>query len=403
MQNTVHWSHVAFVLWLSQCGVLVTANMLNFALIWQLSQHASAAIALSTAGALSLIPGVVLAPLTGWVVDRYARRSIMIAAEVWSLVPLGVTWYWHATAAPWVIYVIVVSRAIGTTFYMTAWQATWPQIIPAAYLQRLSSMPQIVMGVASLLTPICGAAIVASQQWDGAILLALLALMVSTIVTWWLIPLDNISDMTPSWWHDWQHVWGVFQARSGLFGVLGVALLLNCVIMPVFSLLPYVITTHIHAGPWVLATSEIIGGIGLVCGVAILVWWGGFPHVIHTLLSAVVLLGVAFGAVALLPAQAWVVYGFVFGLGWAGAWLQGPLLTLVQANVPASMHGRAMAVLNATMNIATPVGIMGAGYLVAWYGVRWWAGMVAILIGATLVWVVNSAVMSLKGVPYESV
>lgn len=378
--------------------MLVTANMLNFALIWQLSSQQDAAVALSMAGAISLLPSVVLAPFTGWLVDRVARRHIMIAAELFTLMPLWITWQWHTTTATWIIALIVLMRAVGTTLYTTAWQATWPQIIPATHLQRLSSMPQVVVGAASLFTPICGAAIVATQQWGIAVLSAFIAVLGSVVVAWRLLPITVPANVAPSTWrHDWQQVWVVFETQRGLWSVLGMTVLLNCAIMPVFSLLPYMVQAHVNAGPWVLAVSEIVGGIGLVCGVAILTWWGGFPHVIHTLICAVLMLAGAFSMVAFLPANQYVLYAFVGILGWAGAWMHGPLLTLVQVNVPDTMYGRVMALVNAAMNAATPLGILVAGYVVAWWGVRPWAWGVACVAVATVVWTVNSAVMSLKG------
>lgn len=397
MKQLPRWWLAATALWLCQCAVLITSNMLNFALIWQLSSAQNAAVALSMAGAISLVPSIVLAPLAGWVVDRYAHRTIMLVAEALSLLPLWVTWYWHSTATAWVIYVIVVVRAIGTVFYTTAWQTTWPQLIPATHLQRLSSMPQIVIGAASLVTPICGAAIVATQQWDLAVLVALLALCLSMLVVWRVVPHAVIKPEEEPWWRDWQHVWDEFRIRPGLFGVLGVAVLLNCAVMPVFSLLPYIVNAHVNAGPWVLATSEIVGGIGLVCGVAVLAWWGGFPHVIHTLICAILLLALAFMVLAILPASALALYVFVGVLGWAAAWIHGPLTTLVQINVPTQMLGRALALLNAAMNAATPLGILLAGYVVALWGVRPWASVVAGVIVVVVIVVSQSAVMRLKG------
>jgi DHA3 family macrolide efflux protein-like MFS transporter len=393
------WWLAASAMWVAQFVVLVTANMLNFALIWQLSSQRDAAVALSIAGAISLAPSILLAPVIGWVVDRYTRRSIMIVAELISLLPLWLIWQWHSTALVGVIYVVVVLRAVSTAFYTTAWQATWPQLIPARHLQRLSSMPQIILGAASLLTPICGASIVTSQQWGWALLAALLAVVISIVVAWVCTPVTAYRHEDGRWWQDWHSVWQEFTTTSGLVGVLVVAVLLNATVMPVFSLLPYLVSNHVQGGAWVLATSEIVGGIGLVCGVVVLTWWGGFPQVIHTLFAAVLLLAVAFGLLALLPAHPYVLYLFVGLLGWAGAWMHGPLLTLFQINLPAHTYGRAMALLNGAMNTATPLGILAAGYLVAWWGVSTWAWAVMIVIVLIVIVVSNSAIMRLRGLP----
>ena len=87
----------------------------------------------------------------------------------------------------------------------------------------------------------------------------------------------------------------------------------------------------------------------------------------------------------------------VLGLiGWAAAWAHGPLLGLLQANVPATMHGRAMAVLTTAMNAAAPLGIIAAGVMVAWVGPQWWAGSVALVVALVVLWVLRGSLMHLE-------
>jgi hypothetical protein len=55
--------------------------------------------------------------------------------------------------------------------------------------------------------------------------------------------------------------------------------------------------------------------------------------------------------------------------------------------------------LNGAMNTATPLGILAAGYLVAWWGVSTWAWAVMIVIVLIVIVVSNSAIMRLRGLP----
>jgi MFS family permease len=66
------------------------------------------------------------------------------------------------------------------------------------------------------------------------------------------------------------------------------------------------------------------------------------------------------------------------------------------------MYGRAMALLNGAMNTATPLGILAAGYLVAWWGVSTWAWAVMMVIVLVFIVVINSTIMRLRGLPHTT-
>jgi DHA3 family macrolide efflux protein-like MFS transporter len=168
-------------------------------------------------------------------------------------------------------------------------------------------------------------------------------------------------------------------------------------VLPVFSLLPYLVSVYFDTGAWLLAWLEISGGIGLVLGAVLLAVWGGFKRAVHTMLAAVALLIMALLWLSLVPATAplWIL-GSVLLIGWAAAWAHGPLLTMVQRTIAASMHGRAMALLNASMNVAAPVGLVVSGAVVERIGHQIWAIGVIICIVMLLAWVLRSDVMTLE-------
>jgi DHA3 family macrolide efflux protein-like MFS transporter len=204
-----------------------------------------------------------------------------------------------------------------------------------------------------------------------------------TIVTRWQ---DDVRDM--------RHIYG---QRRGLWQLLLAAVVLNMCVLPVFSLLPYLVSVYFDTGAWLLAWLEISGGVGLVLGAVLLAVWGGFRRAVHTMLAAVALLIVALLWLSLVPATAplWIL-GSVLLIGWAAAWAHGPLLTMVQRTIAASMHGRAMALLNASMNVAAPVGLVVSGAVVERIGHQIWAIGVIVCIVMLLAWVLRSDVMTLE-------
>jgi len=395
------WWLVVAALWVTQLAVMVSGNALNFALIWQLSATTQSAQALALAAALSLVPGIVITPIAGMLSDRHSRRHLMVCAEVAASVPLLVVWAWPSTVPIWVIYAVVVWRAAATAVHYTAFQSLLPQLIPARHFQRLSGMPQFVHGLASLLTPVLGALIVATWgvTWAAGVALAMLAVSMLVIV---VVPLPATAPVSvvTRWQDDWRDLQRIIPQRHGLWHLLWAAVMLNVCLLPVFSMLPHMVTSYFQQGPWLLVWLELAGGAGLLLGAIALATWGGFSHVPHTLVVAVVLLVVAMVIMALTPPTwPWSMLASLALIGWAAAWAQGPMLTLVQANVPAGMHGRALAVLTTAMNAAAPLGIALAGVIVDMSSISLWAALVALSALGVLWWAVRGPIMTLRSTP----
>ena len=391
------WWAVVSGLWLSQSLIIISSNALNFALIWQLTTQTASAQAVGWAAALSLVPGVLLTPMAGVLSDRWPRQHIMRIAEVVSAVPLVWLVFQGDTIPPWVIYVLVVWRAMATAFHQTAFQAMLPQLIPAQHLQRLSGTQQLVLGISSFVTPVLGALIVATYGVAWATQWVLWALVLSVLfLSVVRFPAAPLTPSSNHWRDDFVVVRDVFLAQRGLLHLIAAAVVLNMCLLPIFSLLPYMVSNYFAAGPWLLAWLELAGGVGLLCGAVILAAWGGFRRVPITLAVAVALLIGAMVVIASTPADwPWPMFGAMSIIGWAAAWAHGPLLTLVQYNTPAQMHGRAMAVIQTAMNAAAPLGIVLTGWIVDVSSVAGWASLSALIVSVVLIIAVRGPIMTL--------
>lgn len=391
------WWLTTTLLWSTQIVVLISGNALNFALIWQLTGLTGSAQSVLWAAALTLIPSVVISPLAGVLSDRLSRRRILIIAEVLALASLGVIWGVESVVNQWVLYGVLVWRATATVFYQTAFQAALPQLIPSQHYQRLSGMQQMVMGVSSLLTPVLGAFIVEVYGLAWAVVVTGVALVCSICVLVFLQIPHPRGTVVTRWQDDVRDIRAIYGHRRGLWQLLFAAVALNLCVLPVFSLLPYLVSVYFAAGAWLLAWLEMSGGVGLVIGAVSLAVWGGFRRAVHTMIVAVMLLVIALVWLAVVPASAplWIL-GSVLLIGWAAAWAHGPLLTLIQQSVPGSMHGRAMALLNAAMNAVAPLGLVVTGVVVEHLGHRIWAICVIGGIVALLSWVLRSDIMTLE-------
>jgi predicted MFS family arabinose efflux permease len=207
----------------------------------------------------------------------------------------------------------------------------------------------------------------------------------------------TIGRLRMPWQQDLADIQQLYRQRQGLLQLVGAAVLLNICVLPIFSLLPYLVTDYFHAEAWLLAWCEFAGGTGMILAAVILAVWGGFRRTIYTLAMAVALLFLAMLLLAFTPAgMPYLLVVVLAVIGWAAAWAHGPLLSLLQANVPATMHGRAMAVLTTAMNATAPLGIIVAGGLVAWVGPQWWAGSVALVVALVALWALRGPLIHLE-------
>src|SRR5215208_2667421 len=75
------WTVRFFTIWSGQAFSLFGSALVQFALIWWLTQWSGSATILALATFVGMLPQIVLGPFAGALVDRWNRRVIMIVAD----------------------------------------------------------------------------------------------------------------------------------------------------------------------------------------------------------------------------------------------------------------------------------------------------------------------------------
>ena len=76
-----NWKTRFFTIWTGQAFSLFGSNLVQFALVWWLTQLTGSATVLATASLAAIVPEVILSPIAGAYVDRWNRRVVMIVAD----------------------------------------------------------------------------------------------------------------------------------------------------------------------------------------------------------------------------------------------------------------------------------------------------------------------------------
>src|ERR687891_1035649 len=134
-----NWAPRFFSLWTGQALSLLGSQIVQFAIIWYLTQTTNSATTLAIASLMGLLPQVLLSPFIGTWVDRVNRRLILISAD--ATVALAtlvlVVLFALGRAEIWHIYVLLFVRAVAGGFHQSAFGASVVLLVPKEHLARV--------------------------------------------------------------------------------------------------------------------------------------------------------------------------------------------------------------------------------------------------------------------------
>ncbi len=386
------WAAPFFTVWTGQAFSLVGSRVLQFALVWWLTQLTGSATILATATMMMVIPQVFLAPVAGRYVDRQNRRVVMIVADsVIALAALGLAYlFWTGNMQVWHVYVGMLVRAIGESVHWPAMQASTSLMVPDQHLTRVAGLNQTMQGALNTIGPPLGAFFLAVMPLHGVMLLdvgtALLAIAPLFFVH---IPQPSNrhekEEPGASMWADLRQGLRYVRGWPGLLAVMIMATVINFIANPAFSLMPLLVQDHFQGGAVQLGWLESSWGVGLVLGGLLLSAWGGFRRRVYTSLAALMVEGVGIALVGLAPENGLgLAVGGMFLAGGMNALVNGPLFALLQAEVDPKIQGRVFTAMQSMSCAAWPLSLAVAGPIADAVGVRPWyvvGGVVTTLMG----------------------
>jgi DHA3 family macrolide efflux protein-like MFS transporter len=398
------WVRPFFTIWIGQALSLVGSQVGGFALVWWLTQKTGgSATILALMTFIAMLPGVILGPFVGALVDRWDRRRVMIVADgTIALFSAGlVALLWLHALQIWHVYVIMFVRALGGTFHYSAMQASTSLMVPKSQLARVGGMNQTLRGAMDIITPPLGALLME--------LIPLYAIMGIDVVTaaFAIAPLFFIAVPQPPrrtieeqpalvkrqsaavmLFHDVKEGFVYIWHWTGLFIILLMATVLNMMANPAFSLLPILVKTHFAGGALQLGWLSSSWGIGLIAGGLTLSVWGGFRRKIYTSLTGLVGMGIGTFIVGIASlAGFWMAWGGMLFAGFMNPIVNAPFLAILQSAVTQELQGRVFTAVGSMAGAASLLGMAIAGPIADRFGVQVWfvaMGVISVLMAVAM-------------------
>lgn len=378
------------IMWAGQAFSLFGSHLVQFALVWYLTESTGSGTILAFSTMMAMLPQVLVSPFAGALIDRWNRRLVMIVADAvvaLSTVALAIL-FATGSVQIWHIYVVMLIRATGGAFHWPAMQASTTLMVPKRHLSRVAGLNQALMGAASIAAPPLGALLLSVMPLQGVLAIDVVTALLAVLPLLFIfVPQpEQVPGKRPTVLADMAEGLRFVWAWPGLVTILVMVTVINLLISPAFSLLPLMVTEHFGGGALELASLQSAEGIGMIVGGVLLGIWGGFRKRILTALVGLVGLGLSLVAIGLVPGSLLILaVGAMFVTGLMVPIVNGTFFAVLQATVPPEMQGRVLTLTTAGATAAaTLIGLPVAGPVSDVLGVPTWfvaGGVVTALMG----------------------
>jgi MFS family permease len=328
--------------------------------------------------AISAIPGLIISPIGGWLVDHVGRRAVSVGADLLSSLavlafPIVALTYGLSSLS---ILLIAVVGAIFDPAGYTARKTLLADVAKASEIEldRLNGIHDGFMGISWILGPAVGAGLISTvgainSFWVSAGLFVIAALAIV------FLRVGNLGKDA----RDLAELNGEVTNKSFKIGfqVLWNDKLLRTITLSVLILAAVYLPTETVVLPTYFEDLDNPAGLGIVIsGLAAGSAIGSFGYgwiskrVSRKNLVRMTLIGTAVSILPMAflpPLPVLILSGFALGLSWGPF---NPLIsTLIQQRVPADQQGRVFGVQTAVFYAAPPLGMILAGISVESLGV----------------------------------
>lgn len=385
--NNQNWKRTLLIIFSGQAFSLLSSAMVQFSLIWWLTDTTGSATVLSIASIVGLLPMALLGPFIGTYVDRYSRKLIMIAAD--SLIALAslvlALMFIFTEPSVATIYLVLFIRAVATAFHYPAMQASMPMIAPEDELVRVAGWNQLVGSSANIAGPVLGVTILTFMAIEYVLLIDVLgAIFANLALVFVRIPQPKRLEEEKAEQGVLKELnFGIKELLKAkrLFRISLAITLVTLVYIPVGTLFPLMVKDHFYGGAIQAGTVEAAFGVGMVVGSLILGTLAKVKNKVLLIGGSIVILGVGLAISGILPGEGFLWFVILTAvLGFTGPMFSGPYMAMVQSEIEPSVLGRVMSLLTSMMTIATPVGLFIAGPIAQALGVAMWFSISGVLI-----------------------
>lgn len=401
MITAIRWSPIA-LLQVTNLLSGMSNGVVTIAVPWLVLDRTGSVAAAGAAVAISSLPGIVAAPLSGWAVDHFGRRIVSIVSDMLSAISVAaipvVALLTDLTLA-WIIGLAMLGAVFDPAGY-TARKALIPDVADASRMPvgRLNGIHEGVFSIGWVIGPLVGSLLIATLGAVAAFWIPCALFIIAAILIGFLRVGDAGQDAKaaraeageehPSAWQNAvlgvRIIWGDHALRALIIAIT----VLAAVYLPTETVL---LPAHFEALGQPTALGLVLAALagGTIIGAFGYGWLSARASRLAITRVVLVATVACYLPIALLPSlPVIVVAGFALGLAWGP--MQPLMNTVVQRRVDPSAQGRVYGIQTSLFYALPPIFMLGTGVIAERVGVgpvllALWALMAVVGIGVLLV------------------
>jgi len=356
------------LIWLGQVVSLLGSGMFCLAQsIWVYTDLGGTITHLALISLCARLPGLLISPLAGALVDRWDRRWVMIVSD--SVAALGTLSLRILIVTDsyelWHLFVITAVLSIANQFQWPAYFATVSLMVPKQQLGYANGLIQIGQSLVGVAAPFLAGVAVTLFKIQGVILFDLSTYLFALSMLL-IIPIPK-PPTTPagaagrgSLVREIIHGWKYLIARHGLLSLLVFFSISNLFFNTAGFLVIPLALSFTHAT--VLGSAMAIGGVGMLVGSLVMTVWGGPKRRIYGVLGFMLIQGAAI-TVAGLRASVPLLFGAYGLFAFTVPFINACSGMIWQSKVAPDVQGRVLAASSTISNITPSLALVFAGPL----------------------------------------
>jgi len=367
-QTTAHRFRIFTTILSGQMASSFGSGLTQFALVLTALELTGSMTQYSLTFLCMYLPAFLFSPWAGTLVDRKDRKQILYWSNgVAFLVTLGlILVLLFSKLELWHIYAVILVKAIANTFQLTLTQTLVTVLVPKEYHGRANGMQQMAEALPRIFAPLLGATMLGWIGLTGIIWVELISYLVAFATLMWVrLPKEeNADSKRPHVIQEALEGWKYIAERNSLVALL-VYLTLNNFLLGIVEVLVNPLVKGIVGEQGYQDEAGLMmfcGGLGMLVGSLLMVFWGGPKTKIHGVLGFILL-----GGLLLIPG------GIIHSihLFYVGAFFYfvtipisiGSNQTIWQSKVPLHLQGRVFALRRMTLLSSIPLATIVAGPL----------------------------------------
>jgi DHA3 family macrolide efflux protein-like MFS transporter len=342
-------------------------------IIWWITLETESTLYLALASVLGLAPIVILGPVAGVLADRWNRKLLILAADLFqALTTLAlISLFWFDVAAIWQVLALLTMKGVFQAFHMPSVFAIIPTMVPKEKLSRMNGVNYLFTSAVSLAGPVAAALLLGLWTINQILWIDVVTFLVA-LAPLLIIRIPSVlkeQDKSSSFRRQFEEGFGFIRKARGLLPLIMLATAVNVLLTPLGTLLPYYVKfDHFGAASDLAFVMAFIQG-GMLAGASIMSVIKVTKRKTTIIASSMYVLFFGYILVALTPTG---LFWFMATSGFIQTFcipmIDVLAMTILQTVVPVEMQGRVTSVTVSLAHAAQPIGMFLSGVVTVFIG-----------------------------------